>query len=85
MRLINFNEKCKVNLFYFEYTKNILNYKIINSFNNQTNEQICNIIEMYNNKNNTHNMGNNEKSLKSYNINFQNPLNQKNDINNNNK
>ena len=85
LRLINFNEKCKVNLFDFEYTKNILNYKIINSFNNQTNEQICNIIEMYNNKNNTHNMGNNEKSLKLYNINFQNPLNQKNDINNNNK
>ena len=85
LRLIDFDNNSKVNLFTFEYTKNILNNKIINSFNNQTNEEICKIIELYHNNNNKHNMNNNEKSFKSHNLNFQNPLNQKNDINNNNK
>ena len=85
LRLIDFDNNSKVNLFTFEYTKNILNNKIINSFNNQTNEEICKIIELYHNNNNKHNMNNNEKSFKSHNLNLQNPLNQKNDINNNNK
>ena len=85
LRLINLDKNCKVNLFNCEYTKNILNNKIINSFNNQTNEEICKIIELYHNNNNKHNMNNNEKSIKSHNLNLQNPLNQKNDINNNNK
>ena len=81
LRLFNFDEKFKKNLFSFQFTKNILNNEFINSFNNKTNEEIFfKIIDSYNNNN--YNIKNNNNYNMNYNMNINNHYNM--NINNHN-